>query len=382
LYTPEFQRLKSVRLANIDSPTFGSLSDATRYSHTIGALYLASRAPLIEYSPEEISALLAAIVFHDAGSPAFGHLVEYRLKERFGFNHEHILLPYFQGTQHPDNTSQNIRGYGTLRFAKICERIKINTDILRAILMKRHPLSALIFGSLDFDNIDNVARMALLLGLRPPVEDLVELAMNLGVDQGQLALPKRFRRNVELWARARRDAYQILVFDNVAIARQAVLSEAIESCIADGIINADDWDVGESNLLAQLEESPQAKRLLRRYYHESPPAAALHLEITEASELEKLPSAAEIRALADRVLADEFPTRKRFVYAFLDAGTFEKQLRFRCPETGETWEVGERSRSLIIDGFVAGTRPRVEAVRAATDKLRCLLLWRSGPNGY
>lgn len=370
IYAPEFQRLKSVRLLNIDSPTVAALSDVSRHSHTLGTLYLASQAGLLGHSREEVKALLAALIFHDVGTPPFGHLVEYQLRDRFGFSHEKILAKYIDGTHHPDTTSHQVGKGGRIRFAELCSKAGIDVGIVRSILTLEHPFSRLIFGDLDFDNLDNVARMAWFLGLRPDASQFIGLARELNVRfDGSVLLPKSAAENVKAWAACRRRSYDVLVFDSAAVARQAVVSEAIGICLREGTISADDWSWVDDELLDHLGASPAAKTLLRRYYYNMPPRHAVHLRVSRGA-MGSLPAPSVAREHAEAVLNEFYPGRTHFTYVFADRGTFEKRVAFTCPSTDEQWSVGEQSLSLVVDGFVAGSPGSVNKQRAAAEALR------------
>ncbi|MGO7770785.1 hypothetical protein ACC736_38555, partial [Rhizobium ruizarguesonis] len=49
---------------------------------------------------------------------------------------------------------------------KLCKAARIDYEIVIDILQGTHPSSRLIFGSVDFDNIDKVARMNWMMGNR------------------------------------------------------------------------------------------------------------------------------------------------------------------------------------------------------------------------
>src|SRR5438874_12075800 len=88
--SPELQRLREVRLINIASPSCSALSDARRFTHTLGVLNLAARLEnrLFSFGSQmERRAFLVAALLHDIGTPAFGHLFEYQLAAIKGWNH-------------------------------------------------------------------------------------------------------------------------------------------------------------------------------------------------------------------------------------------------------------------------------------------------------
>src|SRR5260370_40051178 len=74
IYTPEVRRLSQIRLSNTLSPTLATFGELRRFSHTLGVLCLCKQSPLVGYSEEERQALAAAVLLHDIGTPAFGHL--------------------------------------------------------------------------------------------------------------------------------------------------------------------------------------------------------------------------------------------------------------------------------------------------------------------
>lgn len=373
LFSPEFQRLRQIGLININSPTVAALSDVSRYSHTIGTLFLATRSAHIGYSEDELKAFLAALIFHDAGSPAFGHLIEYRLKEKYNFNHESILVGYLHGTHHPDSLSHQVQGQ-TIRFKKLCDRSRIDVSILEKILSSKHPLSSLIFGSLDYDNIDNVARMAYFLGLKPNIDHFVDIAQNIGVAGGELMLPEQCEASVAHWSDCRHRAYNILVFDETAVARQAVVSKAYDLAAEDGFVGLNDWDWPETELLQRVAESPRAKRVMRRFYHEAPPRRAVHLHLADSELGDKVFTGGQLREALTSVLRQHFPGRQTFQYVFIDRGTFSKRVTFASPDSGHRWSYGRKSSSLVLDGFVSGAAPTQSAVAEATAALRRVLV--------
>jgi HD superfamily phosphohydrolase len=102
LTAPEFRRLAEVRLININSPALSALAEVRRYSHTLGVLRLAMENQFLNFGEDEHRALLASIIVHDAGTPAFAHLFEYQLAEQFRWNHETAVPAILTKQHHPD----------------------------------------------------------------------------------------------------------------------------------------------------------------------------------------------------------------------------------------------------------------------------------------
>src|SRR6266498_4717180 len=80
LLCPELQRLREVRLCNINSLCLTGGANTNRYEHALGTAYLALESlknwsrPL-DKKTEQIIVLSALL--HDVGSAAFGHSVQY-----------------------------------------------------------------------------------------------------------------------------------------------------------------------------------------------------------------------------------------------------------------------------------------------------------------
>jgi HD superfamily phosphohydrolase len=348
---PEFRRLSEIRLININSASLGSLADVRRYSHTLGVLRLALLNPLTGLGEDEFRAFLASIIIHDAGTPAFAHLFEYFLSERFDWNHEAVLPGLLSGTHHPDQRTHQIFQSQRLGFEKLCHSAKIDFDLVRQFVSREHPYSKLIFGSLDFDNLDNVARMNWMMGERFDIEETLSLARELGVSpEGHLQLPKRQLDNVSKWQELRLRAYNVLVFDEATVAAQAVLSKAIAVAMKSGHLDETDWAYNDHTLIRALERVPSAKRTIQDLKTNLPVASLLHVRREKLEPFDRLGRAQLI------TLVEEFQSERygasNYGYVFRDHGAFSKKIDLVDSETGEPWSIGQRSDSIVFYGFV------------------------------
>lgn len=358
LTAPEFRRLSEIRLININSPSLSSLSETKRYSHTLGVLRLALANPMLGYSEAERKALLAAIVVHDAATPAFAHLFEYFLSERFDWDHEMAIPDLLSDKGDLDRVSTQIYYSHTPKFKELCHSAKIDFDIVMEIVGRRHPLSRLVFGSIDFDNLDNVARMNWMLGGEVRVERLMKIAENLGARAGVgLLLPKGLAEEVHYWQGLRKRAYEVLVFDGPTVAAQAVLSKAIRRCLEDGTINLEDWTYTDAKLVDVLRESSiENKRMLDfDFIGELPKMCLLHRFEDPAHKIFGFERDRVVDLLGD-FLALQNVGGRVYGYAFRDRGAFGKRINAIDPTTGEEWAAGESSNSLVVYGFSSARR--------------------------
>ena len=81
-------------------------------------------------------------------------MLEYYLKDRSGWNHEAALPDLLTGHHFLSNTSYQILPGEELKFKRLCDASKIDFSLVMQIVRKQHRASKLIFGTLDFDNID------------------------------------------------------------------------------------------------------------------------------------------------------------------------------------------------------------------------------------
>jgi HD superfamily phosphohydrolase len=352
ILTPEVRRLSQIRLLNSLTPTISALGEVRRYSHTLGVLHLAQQINYSCHGEEDRVALAAAVLAHDIGTPPFGHVMEYHLIERKNWHHESIIRNILLGIHVRENTAHQFFGGRTIDFVNALRRVDIPVATVIDIVTKRHPLSVLLFGTLDLDNLDNVARMATFVGNRGCARISLRIAGHLSVsDDGKLILPQNLIGAVKRWSDLRRQVYDLLLFDPLTIAPQAVLWDAIRVGFEEGFLTEDDAFLTDEQLLEELRQHPQTKDRITLEYLGKPPNMALCLQVRGTMADIGLRNRREAQCMVERVLRDVFKTDTVLGYVQVDAGTFEKRLEFYA-EDGEPWTVGVKSTSVIFYGFI------------------------------
>ena len=357
LFSPEVRRLSQIRLLNTLSPSLATLGEIRRYSHTLGVLHLCGNTILKQYSDRERLAFMAAVLLHDVGTPPFGHLFEYHLREHSRWHHEAVPDLILAGQHAPENRAHQPFGGRCLEFRDIMEKHSIDIDLVRQILKSKHPMSVLLFGSMDLDNLDNVMRMAWALGMEANPRLAVNLARSLDVDaHGQLLLRHEMLPLVAEWARARRSVYEVLVFDPYTVAAQAVLSQAISLALQEDVLDQDWWDLYDEELIEILRHKPTTKELIREYLGRLP---SLVFAVQLAGSIKDLgfDDRKAAQEAVDFVLSSTLRATCCYAYIFEDRGAFSKETNFNDPTSGKVWQFGEKSSSTIVYGFVRhGTR--------------------------
>lgn len=348
--SPEVRRLADVRLINAPSPSLPALSEVRRFSHTLGVLYLALQNPHIGLTKEEVRALLAAVLIHDAATPPFAHLLEYYLGEAHGWHHEAAINDLITGHHSLENSALQILPGEQIKYQALCKRANVDFDLVLEIVRKEHPASRLLFGTLDFDNLDNILRMAWALGLDVDVATFVNLARELRVDiHGQLTLQTSLRNGVKEWAAIRKDVYDILVFDEALVASQAVLTRAIRTQFQDRHLEDIAVLLREQDFVEALSRDRTTKELMLRHFKTGLPKQVFMLQVpgtlTDLGFASRDEAIARIEQVGSGLLSDPFG------YVFIDRGTFSKRLSFRDPDSGETWNEGDLSESVVFYCF-------------------------------
>lgn len=349
---PEVRRLMGVRLLNASTPTLPTLSEIRRFSHTLGVLRLALLNPHVGLSKSESRAFAAAILIHDAATPPFAHLLEYYLKDRSGWDHESALPGLLTGHQFAGNRAHQIVPGEELRFRLLCRKSKIDFDLVMAIVQKRHHASRLLFGSLDFDNLDNVARMAWALGLAVNTKHFIELAHALSVSvQGELFLSETLSPALQTWIETRKRVYEVLVFDQMTVASQAVLTKAIQLQFSGENISDIQWASQDDDLIGFLTKSPQTKELMIRHFNQTIPACVLMCRLNGSLTDLGFGSRDDAIHYIEEMARTDIGIPQPFGYAFVDRGAFSKTIECQDPATRKKWSMGITSKSVVFYCF-------------------------------
>lgn len=369
LRTPEVLRLSQIRLLNTPSPSFAALGEVRRFSHTLGVLALALRCRTRGYSQSEWQAFHASVLLHDIGTNPFGHLVENQLRERDAkWDHEKLIIQVLRGTHAPENRSHQIFAGKSLGFPEALRRNGIDATLVAKIVAGEHPLSQLLFGSIDLDNIDNVVRMAWGLGIDGWRGLADELVSEISVDpHGGVVLSEQHKDLVRRWSKLRQSVYDVLIFDPVAIAAQAVLSEAIGKLIDADALTRNEWNWTDEQLTDRLLQHANTKDAMIGEYFGRLPLQLFRVQLRGQLQGYGLKSKGEAKARIENIAGDFFPEQRILGYAILDRGTFQKTLRFTDPADGSQWSDGMNSESIILHCFLRGAKTfsRMRAVEAA-----------------
>lgn len=360
--SPEVQRLRGVRLMNTATDELPALSDISRYTHTIGALWLAktfseANGLASRESGRTASEFLVATVLHDVATPAFGHVFEYLLMLRKGWRHEEFVEDLLRGSYRGENRYHAVYARHSLCLWDVVSRMGLDPEGIRDEVCGRSRLGEAISSALDLDNIDTAFRMAQALGIARDGEDALALARALHYDDLGVFVEPSALGLIDRWRQLRRRCYEAFLFNLGYRVSQLMLSTAIRDGLEVGILSVDDWFLTDAELLARLLKHRFTRNTAQRF---------LMGDLYTALFLGWYAGGSGGRDFRDPALLSEVESAltaalgpRCTMHVVLDNGAFEKPLDLRL-SGGERRTVGHRSDSLLV---TIATAKRIGASR-------------------
>lgn len=259
---PIVQRLRHVRLSNIDSIDSPGIAGISRYEHVVGVAHLASRisAPL---GRQTGTILQAAALLHDLSITPYGHLVEEAIQYVDMFDHETHFLAEGDPVAGIDLGGQDTQFMGGLAGVKgWIERTFGATaaDAEREIheaIEGKGKFGALIKGKLDLDNLDNVVRIAFHMGL--PCERSMPLSIASGVSgftSDHLPIfSSRSIEQIQAWLKLREEVYTRLMLSRRDFVGKIMLLYATVRGLEQRESDASDWKETDFQFIYRLTSS-------------------------------------------------------------------------------------------------------------------------------
>jgi len=268
--TPVVQRLRHVRLSNIDSIDLPGIANLSRFEHVLGGAHLAGAVGFHRrLNRFDSLALRAGALLHDWAITSFGHLVE----EAFqyldtGFDHEERLKEIVSG-ENPEEVGgvqRQIlvgRETGLRSWAHRVVAPQNVDELLVAITehIRGHGrLGRVVSGAIDIDNIDNVFRMAHHMGLEVDRAAPIRLAQAMIAVTGEHGEPVFHRSavgDIELWRSTRRAVYQHLMLAERDFIGKLMMLFATVRAYEAGEISTLDWGLVDYQFVSRLLESKE-----------------------------------------------------------------------------------------------------------------------------
>ena len=269
MLSPEVQRLREVRLCNINSLCITGSSNTNRFEHSVGTAYLAAIniettvQSHLRLGKKEKEIFVIAALLHDVANGPFGHSYEY-IMEKKGFVPEQGLGDVFTDVVSVGKGAhKNSSPFETIFFGKLRALTSIlnseQKEEVSQIIAGHHPLSKLISDSIDLDNIDNVFRMAYHMGLGFRREAPRKLAESMYVENGSVFFLEEAKTYLEEWYSVRQKVYKFLLLNPQEFAGKYMLTEAMDilfECISQDKAQGHDikWNYTDYQLMEELDQ--------------------------------------------------------------------------------------------------------------------------------
>jgi hypothetical protein len=264
--TPMVQRLRHVRLSNIDSIDMPGIANLSRYEHVLGVAHLASQVGFrSRLSALERTVVQASALLHDWAITSFGHLVEEALQYvGTGFDHAERLreITSEETPEEIGGLSRQIlagRETGLVKWArKITGSDREAQELVDSIaqhIRGQGRFGRIISGDIDLDNIDNVFRMAYHMGLHTDVQAPIRLARCIvGCDDrsGEPIFQRSARSDIDLWRTSRSAVYEHLMLAERDFAGKCMILFATIRAYEESEIRKVDWSLTDHQFLNLL----------------------------------------------------------------------------------------------------------------------------------
>jgi len=357
----EVQRLRYVRMCNINSLLVTGASEISRFEHTVGVMHISKEWVRSHGIPDSTAKdIIAAAVLHDMQTGPFGHSMQYVLEDNEldeSFVHEDLSHGW-RSTYHQEILAGamfsgrpfNAQAYLGGRW-----------DAVAKIIKGEGPYGPLIAGTMDLDNIDNVVRLAFHVGVadRKDCELPIKLARQISIVDGTLCLPAEALDTVQRWQDIRRRLYELLLLDWAEFSAKAMLTRAIEHASTFQIIGADSWVRTDAEFLEHLDrnaigEAQEVRELIRRLRRGDlyQPIALLTSPSIEAySTINSIESKKQLEH--ELLQLASMKGIRPLIHFILDKGKTDREVKIKLEGTSRTITVGRSSRQLLCGLFIS-----------------------------
>lgn len=194
-HTPEFERMRKISQDSLPHWLI-PWKVPSRMDHCIGVLWIAILvAARNNLDARAVKLLLASAILHDVGNAALSHLSEPFLRKLTGMDGESFLVERLADTQ----TESILKEEGL-----------ILQEIVSFVTGNTKPLSVVLHGSMDIDNLDNVGRYWFFASNGERLFDTKLIAESFRFHQGKWHLLDICMQEVKKWQKARETVYALI----------------------------------------------------------------------------------------------------------------------------------------------------------------------------
>ncbi|RZD20794.1 HD domain-containing protein [Pseudoalteromonas sp. MEBiC 03485] len=365
LSAPEIQRLRYVRLCNINSMLITGASEISRFEHVVGVLRLAKE--WCEHrgkkrTKQEHLNICAAAFLHDFQTGPFGHSLQYVLEDN-ETEEEFIHDDLNHGTLSKYHQSIDINASFCGRPFRMANLLSSQWSSITGLIKGDGDLGPLISGTLDLDNLDNVVRLAYHVGVADKSDACIalELARDMNAKEGILEISRASIPLVERWQGIRKRLYELLLLDWAEFSAKAMLTKAMELSVKHDLIGTDSWIKTDLELFGHLEkvsvgDAQEVGEIIKRIR-----CGELYEPIFIGA-TQKISIYKEFSTLETKIMLEEKLKQKLsdllalnidlIIHPILDSKKTERAISVKVRESGKVEIIGKHSNKLLLGVFV------------------------------
>ncbi len=194
--TTPLARLRHVSLSAVPTWALPAGTCASKFEHSVGVAHLAKIIGANKLFHDQAKNLYLAALLHDIGTPPFSHMSEHFLEAIVGKNHEQFAADAIYNPQ----LTHAIKNFGSQP-----------ETIIKLITGQNQPLSDLINGSIDIDNLDNSLRWGLSVGvLSRKFYSPTQIAAYYTKARDHIAFSPGITRQIRGWEMTRKLVYKLV----------------------------------------------------------------------------------------------------------------------------------------------------------------------------
>ena len=363
---PEIQRLRYIRMCNINSLLVTGASEISRFEHTLGVLRLAqewARANNLDRMVRDD--LLAAAILHDVQTGPYGHSFQYVLEDscREGDEFSHDDLS--GGAEKNFYMNLPIAAQFAGKPFRAPQVLKERWHNVASMIEGKGPLGPIIAGTMDLDNLDNVVRLAYHVGVadRRHVEEVLRIVGGIrpGDKTGSLKVTSGIVPDIESWQTVRKRLYELLLLDWAEFSAKAMLTTAVEEAIDAQLLGTNSWSHTDDGFLRTLErdsigESQRISHLINRLRTGDlySPIVLLRSNNTEMYSILAVPEKKrEIVSFIEKSILRKIGVSRNVIFhVILDVAKTERAIWVEV-DGSEPFALGVDSRCLLVGIFLS-----------------------------
>ncbi|MDE3098724.1 MAG: HD domain-containing protein [Verrucomicrobiota bacterium] len=382
VFCPEVQRLRHIRLCNIDSLLIPGAAQVSRFEHALGTLRLANEwlAAKNKVAFGQADNLRIAALVHDTQSGPFGHSIQYILEDnKIGGDFKHEDLSGAREKMYHQDLSANASYLGApFLVEKLCDkRWKHVSEMING----RGPLGKLVSGDIDLDNIDNVVRLAFHVGICNQEDKTlpIQLARSISLSKTGIQISVKNIPLVTRWQEIRKRLYEFLLLDWGEFSGKAMLTRAFEDAAMQKRVGIDNWRLTDEELiqmfLGQIGDSQSIKIItsrLRLGQLYTPIMIARSPSVESYKFLNLIATKREIEKQIRKAVYKDRPGPQILVHFILDVKKTDRSVKITCKETQKQEVIGFDSRCLLIGVFASKPVKSKESLILKNESIRIL----------